>query len=169
MLVDLAAEGEMAVLVIEQNIGVATAVSNQVAIMVNGRIARADADAKALAADRELQQRLLGVGRHAEEAQVTPAEVAQAREQLAEVYRVDRTVNGSTEAAPQNGVYRPVTELPNRWNVPVTELRQAAVDKTAPQDDLKKVFAIPFAERIGRTVLVVGTFDTKGKRTALRR
>ncbi|MCA0051027.1 ABC transporter permease [Mesorhizobium sp. B283B1A] len=162
MLVDLAAEGEMAVLVIEQNIGVATAVSNQVAIMVNGRINRL-MDAKALAADRELQQRLLGVGRHAEEAQVTPAEAAQAKEQLAEVYRVDRAANGSTEVASQNAVYRPVTELPNRWNVPVTELRQAAVDKTAPQDDLKKVFAIPFAERIGRTVLVAGTFDTKGK------
>ncbi|MCA0030001.1 ABC transporter permease [Mesorhizobium sp. B263B2A] len=162
MLVDLAAEGEMAVLVIEQNIGVATAVSNQVAIMVNGRINRL-MDAKALAADRELQQRLLGVGRHAEEAQVTPAEAAQAKEQLAEVYRVDRTANGSTEAVSQIGVYRPVTELPNRWNVPVTELRQAAVDKAAPQDDLKKVFAIPFAERIGRTVLVAGTFDTKGK------
>ncbi|TIT57658.1 MAG: ABC transporter ATP-binding protein, partial [Mesorhizobium sp.] len=55
MLVDLAAEGEMAVLVIEQNIGVATSVSNQVAIMVNGRINRL-MDAKALAADRELQQ-----------------------------------------------------------------------------------------------------------------
>lgn len=162
MLVDLAAEGEMAVLVIEQNIGVATAVSNQVAIMVNGRINRL-MDAKALAADRELQQRLLGVGRHAEEAQVTPAEAAQAKEQLAEVYRVDRTANGSTEAVSQIGVYRPVTELPNRWNVPVTELRQAAVEKASPQDDLKKVFAIPFAERIGRTVLVAGTFDTKGK------
>jgi uncharacterized protein (UPF0261 family)/ABC-type branched-subunit amino acid transport system ATPase component len=161
MLVNLAAEGEMAVLVIEQNIGVATAVSDQVAIMVNGRINRL-MDAKALAGDRELQQRLLGVGRHAEEAPVTPAEAAQAKEQLAEVYRIDRTA-GSSEPVLQNGVYRPVTELPNRWNVPVTELRQSAVDRTSPQDDLKKVFAIPFAERIGRTVLVVGTFDTKGK------
>lgn len=162
MLVNLAAEGEMAVLVIEQNIGVATAVSNQVAIMVNGRINRL-MDAKALAADRELQQRLLGVGRHAEEAPVTPAEAAQAKEQLAEVYRIDRTAAGSAEPMPRDGVYRPVTDLPNRWNVPVTEMRQAAVDKAAPQDDLKKVFAIPFAERIGRTVLVAGTFDTKGK------
>jgi uncharacterized protein (UPF0261 family)/ABC-type branched-subunit amino acid transport system ATPase component len=161
MLVNLAAEGEMAVLVIEQNIGVATAVSDQVAIMVNGRINRL-MDAKALAGDRELQQRLLGVGRHAEEAPVTPAEAAQAKEQLAEIYRIDRTPE-SAEAGLRNGVYRPVTELPNRWNVPVTALRQAAVDRTTPQDDLKKVFAIPFAERIGRTVLVVGTFDTKGK------
>lgn len=161
MLVNLTAEGEMAVLVIEQNIGVATAVSDQVAIMVNGRINRL-MDAKALAGDRELQQRLLGVGRHAEEAPVTPAEAAQAKEQLAEIYRIDRTPE-SAEAGLRNGVYRPVTELPNRWNVPVTALRQAAVDRTTPQDDLKKVFAIPFAERIGRTVLVVGTFDTKGK------
>ena len=36
----LAEEGEMAILVIEQNIGVATAVSDHVAIMVNGRINR---------------------------------------------------------------------------------------------------------------------------------
>ncbi|MER9648181.1 ABC transporter permease [Mesorhizobium sp. M0199] len=161
MLVTLAEEGEMAILVIEQNIGVATAVSNQVAIMVNGRINRL-MDAAALAADRELQQRLLGVGRHADETSVTPAAAAQAKDQLAEVYRIDRTATGS-EPMTQNGTYLPVTELPNRWNVPVTAMRQAAIERAAPQDDLKKVFAIPFAERIGRTVLVAGTFDTKGK------
>jgi ABC-type glutathione transport system ATPase component len=54
----------MEVLVIEQNIGVACAVADDVAIMVNGRIARM-APAATLAADRDLQQRLLGVGRHA--------------------------------------------------------------------------------------------------------
>ena len=40
MLVRLGTEGDIAVLVIEQNIGVATAVSDRVAIMVNGRINR---------------------------------------------------------------------------------------------------------------------------------
>src|SRR5262245_60538712 len=63
MLVRLAEEGEIAVLIIEQNIGVATAVAENVAIMVNGRINRV-IDSSRLAADRELQQRLLGVGRH---------------------------------------------------------------------------------------------------------
>src|SRR5512134_2449803 len=63
MLVRLAEDGEMAVLVIEQNIGVACAVSENVAIMVNGRINRV-IEAPRLAADRALQQRLLGVGRH---------------------------------------------------------------------------------------------------------
>ncbi|RWP92644.1 MAG: ABC transporter permease [Mesorhizobium sp.] len=161
MLVSLAEEGEMAILVIEQNIGVATAVSDRVAIMVNGRINRV-MEASALAADRDLQQRLLGVGRHSDEPAVTPAAIAEAQEQLAEVYRIDRA-GTRTEPVVQNGVYHPVTELPNRWNVPVAAMRQAAVEKHNPQDELKKVFAIPFAERIGRTVLVAGTFDTKAK------
>ena len=66
MLVRIGEEGEISVLVIEQNIGVATAVSEDVAIMVNGRINRL-MDTASLAADRELQQRLLGVGRHGDE------------------------------------------------------------------------------------------------------
>src|SRR5439155_26313354 len=40
MLVRLGEEGDIAVLVIEQNIGVATAVAAEVAIMVNGRVNR---------------------------------------------------------------------------------------------------------------------------------
>src|SRR5450432_2109264 len=72
MLVRLGEEGDISVLVIEQNIGVATAVASEVAIMVNGRVNRI-VDSARLAADRELQQRLLGVGRHAEaEAEVNP-------------------------------------------------------------------------------------------------
>ena len=162
MLVTLAEEGEMAILVIEQNIGVATAVSDRVAIMVNGRINRI-MDAKELASDRELQQSLLGVGRHSDaETTPQPAEMAQAQEQLADVYRVER---GGDETTDTGGVraYRPVTELPNRWNVPAATLRQTAVEKATPADETKKIFAIPFAERVGRTALVVGTFDTKGK------
>ena len=163
MLVTLAEEGEMAILVIEQNIGVATAVSDQVAIMVNGRVNRI-MDARALAADRELQQRLLGVGRHGDEAPaLAAAEAANVEQRVAEVFRIERGGAEASADAPAGGMYRPVTELPNRWNVPVTAMREAAVERTAPADDAKKVFAIPFAERIGRTVLVAGTFDTKGK------
>src|SRR3954468_4001715 len=65
MLVRLGEEGDIAILVIEQNIGVATSVSDKVAIMVNGRINRI-IDSQRLSADRELQQRLLGVGRHSD-------------------------------------------------------------------------------------------------------
>ena len=61
MLVRLGENGDISVLVIEQNIGVATAISRNVAIMVNGRVNRIIESAR-LAADRDLQQRLLGVG-----------------------------------------------------------------------------------------------------------
>ncbi|WP_282606129.1 ABC transporter permease [Pelagibius sp. Alg239-R121] len=66
MLAKLAEEGDVAVLLIEQNIGVATAIAEDVAIMVNGRINRV-MPARQLANDRNLQERLLGVGRHSHE------------------------------------------------------------------------------------------------------
>ena len=50
----------IAVLLIEQNLGVAIEVADRVAVMVNGRIANEMATAT-LAADRGLQERLLGV------------------------------------------------------------------------------------------------------------
>ena len=53
MLTRLGQDGDIDVLVIEQNIGVATAVADRVAIMVNGRINR-EADAAELAGDRDL-------------------------------------------------------------------------------------------------------------------
>jgi uncharacterized protein (UPF0261 family)/ABC-type branched-subunit amino acid transport system ATPase component len=160
MLVSLAAEGEVAILVIEQNLGVASAVADRVAIMVNGRINRI-MEARTLAADRALQQQLLGVGRHDEDAP-PPAAAARAQQQLAAVYQITRGPSGDEGAAPA-AVYRPVTELPNRWSAPISALRPSAIEKSIPEDDPKKLFAIPFAERIGRTAIVAGTFDTKGK------
>jgi ABC-type branched-subunit amino acid transport system ATPase component len=55
----LTTEGEIAVLLIEQNLGVAIDVADSVAVMVNGRVART-MSAGELAADRALQQQLLG-------------------------------------------------------------------------------------------------------------
>ena len=70
----LAEEGDVAILLIEQNIGVATAIAEDVAIMVNGRISRVIPAAE-LARDRALQQRLLGVGRESS-GDLEPAETA---------------------------------------------------------------------------------------------
>jgi len=57
---DLAGDSEISVLLIEQNLGVAIDVADRIGVMVNGRIAQEMAAAE-LAADRELQERLLGV------------------------------------------------------------------------------------------------------------
>ena len=61
------AAGEASVLLVEQNLAVATAVAADISVMVNGRITTV-LPAGQLAGDRDLQERLLGVGRHAGEA-----------------------------------------------------------------------------------------------------
>jgi uncharacterized protein (UPF0261 family)/ABC-type branched-subunit amino acid transport system ATPase component len=165
MLVQLAHEGSMAILVVEQNIGVATAVSDRVAIMVNGRINRL-MEARALAADRGLQQRLLGVTRQEDDLPPEGLAASESAEALmAEVYhRVER----GDEASAGSDLLRahaPAANslVPERWKMPATSLRQALVEASHPEEDIRRVFAIPSAERIGRTALVAGTFDTKGR------
>jgi len=164
MLVQLAAEGDMAVLLVEQNIGVATEVSDHVAIMVNGRINRV-METGALAADRELQQRLLGVGRQDEEEMPAPAELApgdSAEELMAQVYRVERGDGAAASALPAVSL-RPPAPLSERWSMPATSLRESIVETSRTDPEGARVFSIPFAERIGRTAIVAGTFDTKGR------
>ena len=164
MLVELARERSMAILVVEQNIGVATGISDHVAIMVNGRINRV-MEARALAADRELQQRLLGVGRQDEDLQsVEPAAGESAEALMAEVYRVERGEGagpGSSPLRTETPSANPL--LPERWKMPAASLRDSMVEASRPEDDSRRVFAIPFAERIGRTAIIAGTFDTKGR------
>ena len=156
LLIRIAKEEDVSILVIEQNIGVATSVSDQVAIMVNGRIHRV-MESKALAADRELQQRLLGVGRNTEEV-AAPEEAPgdTTRDRVAQIFKIERQGNDEKSSAQ---TYRAVTALPNRWGIDMASPSRAPI---AEVSEAEKVFAIPFAERIGRTALVVGTFDTKG-------
>ncbi len=60
LLSTLAAQRRMAILLVEQNIGVALQVADDVAVLVNGRVAACMPAAK-LARDPEIQQSLLGV------------------------------------------------------------------------------------------------------------
>ena len=57
-------------------------------------------------------------------------------------------------------VYR-ADHLPNRWGLrPAARGRRPA--PAAAVSEPRPLLPLPFAERIGRTALVVGTFDTKG-------
>ncbi|MGR3659790.1 MAG: ABC transporter ATP-binding protein [Paracoccaceae bacterium] len=71
ILTELVNETDVAVLLVEQNIAVATAIAKDIAIMVNGRIATI-LPASELAGNIALQQQLLGVGRLAEPALIDP-------------------------------------------------------------------------------------------------
>jgi uncharacterized protein (UPF0261 family)/ABC-type branched-subunit amino acid transport system ATPase component len=158
MLVRLADEGDISVLVIEQNIGVATAISRNIAIMVNGRINRI-IDSGRLSADRDLQQRLLGVGVHAEDGEL----------------EID-TAKSEAEPAPQRApgsapirIYVSNPAPPTRWSQPVPIARIEASARTLStgvtrleastrqrrEPGVQQVLGPP-------VVLIVGTLDTKG-------
>jgi uncharacterized protein (UPF0261 family)/ABC-type branched-subunit amino acid transport system ATPase component len=162
ILVRLGESGEISVLVIEQNIGVATAVSANVAIMVNGRINRI-IDSVRLAADRDLQQRLLGVGLHAE---LDPD---------ADLSSGGTGAPATTQAAPQPAPARgPVRAYisnpmpPTRWSQPVPIARIEATARilsagVARLEDMPRKREPVAAPASGPpAVLVVGTLDTKG-------
>jgi uncharacterized protein (UPF0261 family)/ABC-type branched-subunit amino acid transport system ATPase component len=161
MLVRLSEEDDISVLVIEQNIGVATAVSKNVAIMVNGRINRL-IESSVLAADRNLQQRLLGVGRHGD---AEPDINAEANGGITARPASPRPRN----AAPQR-VYVSNPTPPTRWSQPTPIARIEAGARTLSAG----VVSLEDAPRPRReasaarssgppTVLVVGTLDTKGE------
>jgi uncharacterized protein (UPF0261 family)/ABC-type branched-subunit amino acid transport system ATPase component len=154
LLVSLAEDGEIDVLVIEQNIGVACAVAETVAIMVNGRVNRI-APARDLAADRELQQRLLGVGRYGHEDTPLVAEPPAEAD-------IRRPAGASSK------IYMSNPTLPTRWSkpVPVEVLERMARVVTnqpiaAPAGGQAEIR--PLAAPGSDVVLVVGTLDTKGE------
>ncbi|AWL94673.1 MULTISPECIES: ABC transporter permease [Bradyrhizobium] len=158
MLLRLGEDGDMSVLVIEQNIGVATAVSRNVAIMVNGRINRI-IDSARLAADRELQQRLLGVGLHAELEPDLDIPPSGPDAKPAPAPRRDGPIR----------IYVSNPTLPTRWSQPVPIARIEAAARTlstqiARLDETARRKREPMAAQTAGppVVLVVGTLDTKG-------
>jgi uncharacterized protein (UPF0261 family)/ABC-type branched-subunit amino acid transport system ATPase component len=159
MLLRLGEDGDMAVLVIEQNIGVATAISRNVAIMVNGRINRI-IDSARLAADRELQQRLLGVGLHAELEPDIDIPASGPEPKPAPATRRDGPVR----------IFVSNPTLPTRWSQPVPIARIEAAARTlstqvARLDETARRRREPAAAPTSGppVVLVVGTLDTKNQ------
>jgi len=154
MLVRLGEEGDMDVLVIEQNIGVACLIADSVAIMVNGRVNRI-APSRDLAADRELQQRLLGVGRHGHE-DAGPARTAP-----------QGAAQPDQAGQPAVKIYNSNPVAPTRWSQPVSVARLeqlAKVVTTRPLTTHATSAEIrPLAAPGENLVLVVGTMDTKGE------
>jgi uncharacterized protein (UPF0261 family)/ABC-type branched-subunit amino acid transport system ATPase component len=169
---DLAAEGEIAVLLIEQNLGVAIEVADRIGVMVNGRIAH-QLPAAELAADRELQERLLGVrsGGHDEDAAAEAAapEPADGGPPPTQVLTVRRAY-GDGASSLDDLAPRTVRGY-NRWN---------AADASAPvgyisreptpsgnamptRETSARVVEFPVAASAGRAAYVAGTFDTKGR------
>lgn len=178
----LAAEGEIAVLLIEQNLGVALEVADRVGVMVNGRIAELMPAAE-LAADRALQERLLGVkSGGAEEPEPEPAAPAAATEAPVQRFTVRREHGGGAPTLDDLGprVVRGFT----RWNAghaaaPVNDIPREAASFETPSRASQQaagqagaggsgagggsVLPFPVAASSGRAAYVAGTFDTKAR------
>ena len=178
----------LSVLLVEQNLGVAIDVADTVAVMVNGRIART-LPAGELAADRELQQRLLGVATDASadaDEMAVDAIAAPAAEET-RIYTIRRSTDdvsapeppdAAPMAAPEERAVRGFT----RWNaadsgvgprdriigdraepppvVPSLEVAAANLSRTGRE---ARVVELPVAETFGRAAYIAGTFDTKGR------
>ncbi len=178
----LAAESQIAILLIEQNLGVAIDVADRIGVMVNGRIAH-QMPAHELAADRALQERLLGVRSQGED-DAAPSASDTAAEAMADgpapVLRVRRAHgdDGPSLDTPAPGTVRGY----NRWNAagtagPITDIPRADPQSlraneplsrapSAPTPDSARVIDFPVAATTGRAAYVVGTFDTKGRELA---
>jgi uncharacterized protein (UPF0261 family)/ABC-type branched-subunit amino acid transport system ATPase component len=181
MLRELVDDDEISVLLIEQNIGVALRVAERVAVMVNGAIAR-DMAAHELANDLDLQQRLVGVGRHDEEVLednevLHPAESS--TPEPATVFRVRRAGGDTAAVSPPRGTYHATP--PTRWsqanpraeNVPGpppsplptgrAEQVPAHDEPAQPERVAVREFRLSVADAVSRAAYVAGTFDTKAR------
>jgi uncharacterized protein (UPF0261 family)/ABC-type branched-subunit amino acid transport system ATPase component len=189
MLKRLAADGAISVLLIEQNLGVAIEVADTIDVMVNGRIARSMPAAE-LAADRELQQRLLGVRAVADEddgdaaAPESAAGESDAPEDDAGAVRIFTVKRAADEGLPAADAREPERTVRafTRWNAadPQTGPRDRLVDSRAERSAAPpsladaaaaiadsgrdaRVLEFPVAATIERAAYVAGTFDTKGR------
>ncbi|MGE0116848.1 MAG: ABC transporter permease [Dongiaceae bacterium] len=167
MLKRLAAEGEISVLLVEQNLGVATDVADEVAVMVNGQIARTML-AVELAANEELQQRLLGVRQGSDEADAEE-EAALAMPEAPRWFQVRRSREGLAESGPAAMPISPAPARrpPNRWGIAGApsdgEPAASEIDRSADSATESPTLRIPVAAGIARSAYVIGTFDTKGR------
>ena len=184
MLAALAHEGEVGVLLIEQNLGVAVEVSDTVAVMVNGRIARV-LSASELAADTVLQKRLLGVRSGGDEDEAEEQAQIEATMAPVVVYTVRRAADSDmppAEVAPAPPMAAAATTVRafTRWNagsaaddahdsivqIPDGEVQTAhAAQLEAGErgEDNGASLLVPVSATSARAAYVVGTFDTKGR------
>ena len=179
LLARLAEEGDLAVLLVEQNLGVATKVAKRLAVMVNGQI-ETELDSATLAGDRALQQRLLGVSTETEEAvselegkTEPPAELPPSRRETKEITVTNPNVMN-------------ISKFPNRWSYgnPLAEQRRpeesrAGIPKQVTRWGrvanliIERAQTDSFVEASQSTVTetppsqsvayVAGTFDTKNR------
>ena len=171
-------EGEISVLLIEQNLGVALGVSERIAVMMNGRVVR-DMPASELAADAALQQQLLGVGRQEDSLEPGAEESAgavSAGDAEPVVFRVRRLDEDGGADRPSPAYVAP--SAPTQWSSADSrpggwrpsgragdEKQESAAAATGDEQgapERESIATVSIADMVAQVAYVVGTFDTKG-------
>ena len=178
---ELASEAHMGILLIEQNLGVATEVADRIGVMVNGRIAH-ELPARELAEDKALQERLLGVRSNGDEEAAPEPEAEQSTP--TRVFTV-RRAHAEADATPLPAPVRTVRGI-NQWNAGAAGAEHMDATLTPPlsrKREWEPELPLPPGERVGvrgvaappsaevlpfpsaatRATYVAGTFDTKGR------
>lgn len=178
MIRSLARDAGVSVLLIEQNLGVAIDVSDTVAVLVNGRVARV-LPAAELDADRGLQERLLGVRSGEEGNEESAPRLPQAEEggsggeqngavievltirRGGDAFGLDNDASANMERVTRweqqpHSNQSAVPSLPSHPPAPSAP----AAGKSAGE---ARVFDFPVAATMERAAYIVGTFDTKGR------
>ena len=177
LLLHLADSEDLSVLLVEQNLGVATTVAKRLAVMVNGRI-ETELDSAALVADQALQRRLLGVNSEDDEVAFEepkrPENTEGVRPLPIPASQIQTGINGGTGLAnrwshgnplvqrssggtPREGLPKRVTRWGRSANPPIQQAPAVTtlLPKTPPPSPSTVVGGI------GGAAYVVGTFDTK--------
>jgi len=160
MLKALAAEGEISVLLIEQNLGVAIDVADTVDVMVNGRIARSMSAAE-LAADRDLQQRLLGVKLETDLPPATTVVDEPGAEPM-QVLTVKRASDSVVVESPASSEERTIRGF-TRWGATSRDRVVGTDEPVESRSSEPRVVELPVAQTVARAAYIAGTFDTKGR------
>jgi uncharacterized protein (UPF0261 family)/ABC-type branched-subunit amino acid transport system ATPase component len=159
MLKTVSRETDVSILLVEQNLGVAIDVADTVAVMSNGRIVHT-LPAAELAADRTLQQRLLGVrtanGDEESSGQTTPLSEAGPEPKEKPPVPLEQEILVIRRAYQSDDPPLPRMPLEPHRNGPDKAVQGAAASK--PTGGYRSVGGAS----LGRTAYVVGTFDTKG-------
>ena len=165
-------------LLIEQNLGVAIDVADRIGVMVNGRLAQ-EMPAQALAADRELQERLLGV--RSSDDEVEPergssrggraggpgAGVDRAprlRRRRTDTRRPGAAHGARLQSLEQRRCSGANPRHRTRWPAGSHAAARSAPTAASPTSPAQaQVLPFPVAASSGRAAYVAGTFDTKGR------
>ena len=170
---ELATDSDIVVLLIEQNLGVAIDAADNISVMVNGRL-NPQMPAAVLGADRELQERLLGVrsGGHDEEAAALDVDATPAAPPPTQIMTVRRA---HADGAPTlDALAARSTSGFNRWNSGDAATPRAPVSRSparpaplappaAPAPATAQLLDFAVAASGNRAAYVAGTFDTKAR------